>query len=229
MNESITSRVGRIISGSLNALVNSIEDSAPEIILEEALREVDSAIDQVRVELGQIAARKHLASTRLMETSSLHEELSSKIQVALAEGREDLAEAGIAHQLDIEAQIPVLEKSIAEAGEKEQELDGYIQALTAKKREMKEELQRLLTLKNVSAIPDHQSAANTGSDIAAKVAKAESAFERIIEKQTAYSNLNKSSADNAAKLAELDELNRNNRIKERLALLKSNSEDSGNV
>ncbi|MBN0985808.1 PspA/IM30 family protein [Amphritea pacifica] len=229
MNESITSRVGRIISGSLNALVNSIEDSAPEMILEEALREVDSAIDQVRVELGQIAARKHQASTRLMETSGLHEELSSKIQVALAEGREDLAEAGIAHQLDIEAQIPVLEKSISEAGEKEKELDGYIQALAAKKREMKEELQKLLALKNASAIPDHQSAENNGSDVAAKVAKAESAFERIIEKQTAYSNVNKNSAENAAKLAELDELNRTNRIKERLALLKSNSEDSGNV
>jgi len=229
MNESITSRVGRIISGSINALVNSIEDTAPEMILEEALREVDSAIDQVRVELGQITARKHLASTRLMETSGLHEELNGKIQVALAEGREDLAEAGIAHQLDIEAQIPVLEKSISDAGEKEKELDGYIQALTAKKREMKEELKRLIDLKNVSAIPDHQSADNNSSDIAAKVAKAESAFERVIEKQTAYSNINKSSADTAAKLAELDELNRNNRIKERLALLKSNSEDSGNV
>ncbi len=229
MNESITSRVGRIISGSINALVNSIEDTAPEMILEEALREVDSAIDQVRVELGQITARKHLASTRLMETSGLHEEFNGKIQVALAEGREDLAEAGIAHQLDIEAQIPVLEKSISDAGEKEKELDGYIQALTAKKREMKEELKRLIDLKNVSAIPDHQSADNNSSDIAAKVAKAESAFERVIEKQTAYSNINKSSADTAAKLAELDELNRNNRIKERLALLKSNSEDSGNV
>ena len=229
MNESITSRVGRIISGSINALVNSIEDTAPEMILEEALREVDSAIDQVRVELGQITARKHLASTRLMETSGLHEELNGKIQVALTEGREDLAEAGIAHQLDIEAQIPVLEKSISDAGEKEKELDGYIQALTAKKREMKEELKRLIDLKNVSAIPDHQSADNNNSDIAAKVAKAESAFERVIEKQTAYSNINKSSADTAAKLAELDELNRNNRIKERLALLKSNSEDSGNV
>lgn len=48
MKESITARVGRIISGSLNALIDAVEDSAPEWVMEQAIREIDGAIDEVR-------------------------------------------------------------------------------------------------------------------------------------------------------------------------------------
>ena len=51
-----------------------------------------------------VTARKHLASERLMEENRKHEDLSEKIEFALKESREELAEAAVARQLDIEAQ-----------------------------------------------------------------------------------------------------------------------------
>ncbi|GGK62081.1 PspA/IM30 family protein [Amphritea balenae] len=228
MNETLTGRVGRIISGSLNAVISAVENSAPEVVLEEALREVDSAIDQVRHELGQVGARKHMASSRLLEENNKHEELTGKIKVALEQNRVDLAEAGVAQQLDIEAQIPVLERAIAEAAEKEQELNGYIQALTAKKREMKTELKRLLDAQSNTAIPDHQTGQNSHSEIANKVEKAESAFNRLLESRTGYNGDTGPSHEQQIKLAELEELNHNNRIKERLAMIRATQEDSSN-
>ena len=45
MNESIANRVGRIVSGSLNALVDAVENAAPETVLKEAIREIDSAFN----------------------------------------------------------------------------------------------------------------------------------------------------------------------------------------
>ncbi|MCG8425869.1 MAG: PspA/IM30 family protein [Chromatiales bacterium] len=227
MNESLTGRVGRIISGSVNAVISAVENAAPDMIMEEAIREIDSAIDQVRQELGRTSATKHIANNRLMEENSKHEALSEQINTAVAEKREDLAEAGIAQQLDIEAQIPVLERAIGEAAEKEKELEGYIQALQAKKREMKTELKRFLeTQQEADAVAagDPQS---SGSTVAEKVAKAESAFDRVLEKQTGLdSNSHSADATTAAKLAELEELSRQNRIKERLAALKAESQEA---
>lgn len=221
MKESLTGRVGRIISGSINAVVSAVENAAPEVVMEETIREIDAAIDEVRTELGRQVAAKHLANNRLMEENRAHDELAEQIAAAVAQGRDDLAEAGIARQLDIEAQIPVLERAIAETGDKERELEGYVQALLAKKREMREELKRLASVREESAAVAAGDAAS-GSTVASRVAKAEAAFDRIMEKQTGLAG-GKGTPDaaSAAKLAELEELTRQNRIKERLAAVKA--------
>ena len=140
MTERLTNRVGRIISGSMNAIVNAVEDAAPTVVMEQAIREIDKAVDEVRSELGKVIASKHLANKRLSEKNTCHEVLSERIEVALTNERDDLAEAAVSKQLDIEAQIPILEHTITECGENERELEGYITALQAKKREMKDEL-----------------------------------------------------------------------------------------
>lgn len=223
MKESLTGRVGRIITGSANALVSAVENAAPELVLEETIREIDGAIDEVRTELGRQVAAKHLANTRLMEENRKHDELSEQLAAAVAAGRDDLAEAGIARQLDIEAQIPVLERAIVDAGEKERELEGYVQALQGKKREMRDELKRLVAARAESDAVAAGSASGGGS-VANRVSKAEAAFDRIMEKQSGLPGAASTpDAQSAAKLAELEELTRNNRIKERLAALKSGS------
>jgi len=223
MKESLTGRVGRIISGSANALVSAVENAAPEMVMEEIIREIDGAIDEVRTELGRQVAAKHLANTRLMEENRKHEELSEQITTAVAQGRDDLAEAGIARQLDIEAQIPVLERAIIEAGDKEHELEGYVQALLGKKREMREELKRLATVRAESSAVAAGGSSGGGS-VANRVSKAEAAFDRIMERQSGLPGGSATGdAQSAAKLVELEELTRNNRIKERLAVIKSDS------
>lgn len=223
MKESITGRVSRIISGSLNALVDAVENTAPETVMEQAIREIDGAIDEVRSELGRILSNKHLANTRLMEESRKHEELSEKIELAISEKRDELAEAAIAKQLDIEAQIPILETAIADNQQEEQELERYIVALQAKQREMHEELRQFRASRQNSV----GGAENSGTDksqanTTRTVEKAGAAFDRIMEANTGFpGSSNMSDRENMARLAELEELARNNRIKERLAAIKS--------
>ncbi|WP_321530728.1 PspA/IM30 family protein [uncultured Desulfuromonas sp.] len=222
MKESITGRVGRIVSSSMNALMDAIENVAPEMVMEEAIREVDGALDDVRAELGKTLAHKHLAEQRLAESRKNHADLSEKIQLAVTERRDDLAEAAIAQQMDIEAQLPVLEKSVAEAAAQEKELNGFVSALQAKRREMKEELQRFITAENAkgSLAPNAPQGGSTQTRYADKAARAGSAFERIMEKNTGLPGQSVST-NTAAKLAELEELSRKNRIKERLAAVKA--------
>ena len=225
MKENITTRVARLISGGLNAFLDKVENTAPETVMEEAIREIDSAIDEVRKELGRTVANKHLANTRLADENEKHEKLGEQIELAVKESRDDLAEAAIAKQLDIEAQIPILESTIAEAGSTEKELEGYISALRARKREMSEELSQYRASRQqastANAPPDASTAAGGSDDIESKVHQAESAFDRVMSRATGVSGSMVSERGDAAKLAELDDMARQNRVNERLAQVKN--------
>ncbi|CCK79110.1 PspA/IM30 family protein [Desulfobacula toluolica] len=222
MKEKLISRVGRIISGSVHSLIDSLENSAPETVLSESIREIESAIDDVQNELGLIVAKKHLATSKLMEENKKHEDLSEKTKIAIKENRDDLAEAAIARQLDIEAQIPILETTVDDCKTQEKELENYIHALQAKKREMKEELiQFRKTIKEAAKTSGSGGSSETPERVESKIAKAESAFERVIEKATGIPGSNGiSERKSAAQLAELEEIARKNKIRERLSKIK---------
>lgn len=192
MKEAIATRVGRLIVGSVNALIDAVEGAAPDVVLQQSLRDIDRTVDELRGELGQVVATRHLASRRLLDENRRHEDLGEQVELALAQAREDLAEAAIARQFDIEAQLPVLEASIADCVARQKELEGFVAALAARRREVEEELDLARTAR--------------GNRVAGGVAPPP--------------RTSASSAD-AGRLAELEALARNNRIRERLATLKS--------
>ena len=217
MSETLARRVGRLVSGGFHAMVDAAENLAPEAVMNESVREIERAVDEVRAELGRVLAQKHLATKKMADESNRHETLSDSLQAAVDAGRDDLAEAGIAEQMDIEARLPVLENTIADCAAQEKELEGFIAALQAKKREMQQELQQWRVAQQNSG----SSNAAGGSDlnrIARDVEKSGNAFDRIMGKQNAV--YNSSDAAQLAKLKELEDLSRNNRIAERLAALK---------
>lgn len=221
MSESLTSRVGRIIAGSFHAIVDAVENAAPENVMEQAVREIESAIADVRADLGTVEAQRHLTAKRLAEDSSRHEQLAEQAALALDQGREDLASVAIERQIDIEAQIPVLEARLAELAEDKTRLEGYVTALLAKKREMREALADI----RKAAEPRTAGATATGaasSDSAqARAERATDAFDRIFQRQTGLAGNAGTAGKSAAQLAELEELTRRNRVQERLAQLKA--------
>ncbi len=234
MYDKLRGRVGRIISAGVSSIIGAIEGLSPEAIMEEAIQEVDEAAQEVRDELDRVLAAKHMAKKRLDEKNARHSVLDTQIATAVAEGRDDLAEAGIASQLDIEAQLPVLGETVGELEAKEKELHSFTSALAARKREMREELARLRSAKAAApsesaraGAPAKPGAAPLPGDIAAagrKANQASSAFERIMAKESGLPSSAPSLSDQA-KLAELDKLSRDNRIKERLAAVKAARKD----
>lgn len=220
MGESLAKRVGRIISGGLVAIGDAIDGTAPELVMEGAIKEIDDALDDARTELGRIIAARHLAGKRLTEKNSRHEELAEKIEIALNHKREDLAEVAVAQQLDIEAQIPILTQTITENTEKE--LSGYVTALMAKKREMRETLDNI-RLSHTSPIVG-TAAAPAESARERKVEKSSEAFNRILTQyggQQSHAS-ERIDIDEARRMQELERLTRQNRVNERLAVIKAN-------
>lgn len=226
MADGIGAKVGRIVSGTVNMLVESMEHSAPEMVMEEAIGEIDGAIEEVRADLGREIARKHVATDRLTDENRKQQELASKIELAVKERRDDLAEAAVAQQLDVEAQIPILENIITECSHREKELAGYISALQAKKREMRDDLRSLrdARVKASTVQPSGASNPNTPSQdrIQVIVERAESTFDRVLEKTTGVPGSGTTpDRKTATQMVELDDLARKHRIQERLAAAKS--------
>ncbi len=221
MSASPATLVKRLVSGSANMIVTAVESLAPEMVMEEAVREVDSAIDDVRTELGQVMTRQYHATRRLAGENKKHEELSVSIKVALNEGRDDLAEAGVERLLDIEAQIPVLESAIGETREAQIELEGYVAALRGRKAEMKEELREFrASQKEAAASGGGDGSGPQGSDTERRVEKASEAFDRAMEIGGGIGGGDAPDRKSAAANAELEQLARKNRVNERLARFK---------
>ncbi len=229
MSEGLVSRVRRLVAGGINDLVESIETGSPETVMRESIREVEKAADDVRDELGRTIAKRHHTNKRLMETAAKHEELASKAAFAIDQGRDDLAEAAIARQLDMEAQIPVLEATLKELTDEQSELEGYISALLARKREMEAELKSLLdsqvTAASAVSVAGQPKPAEVAGLAAAKRADgADRAFNRVLQSVSGVAASTRSDPDTAPKLAELEKVARDHRIQERLAALKASAE-----
>ena len=219
MTDTIASRVTRVIGSSVHALLDAVENAAPEAAMAQAIREVEAAIVEVRAELGRVEAVKHLATSSLNKLNTQNEGLAGQIEIAVAKGDEVLARAGIAKQVDIEDQIPVLQRSLRDAMDRSKELEGYIAALSAKKREMEQALRDFTAACAASTSspgPNLSSGTTQG-----KVERAGSAFDRVLARQTGITGATSALNPDASRLHELQELARTHRIDERLAALKA--------
>lgn len=220
MADSIKTRVGRVIASGVHSLIDRFEDQAPEAIMEQTIREADSVIEDVRHELGLVSSNRHLAQQQHANLNGQHEKLAGQIDEALAQNREDLAQVAIARQLDIEAQLPVLETTLAEYARQESELQSFTAALLAKKREMNDAL--IEFRRSRAAVESSVQANGIGSSAEQRMDNVSGNFDRVYARQTGLSSgAQASSLHQAAKLRELDELVRANKIAERMAQIKA--------
>jgi len=233
MSDTIAARVTRVIGGSVHALLDAMENAAPEATMAQAIREVDQAVNEVRSELGRVEAVKHLAASSLNKLNTQKETLGEQIDIAMGKGDETLARAGIARQLDIDDQLPVLQHSLQEAVGRGKELEGYIAALLAKKREMESALRDFIAAQ-ASASASGSAGTSNGKtpgrpqDAAqAKVDRAASAFDRVMARETGLAGTTSGVNADAAKLSELQDMARTHRIDERLAALKAAQTNRG--
>ncbi|MDY0872768.1 PspA/IM30 family protein [Dongia rigui] len=212
--ENALSRIGRVISGMTHAAISAAEQSNPQAVMEQAVREIDSAADEVRVELGKALAEQHRVDARRKELLRERDELDEKLKLAVAQGRDDLAESGIARQLDIEAQAAVLDRLLDDVADRIAQLNQSLDAVNASRREAEERLKEMLKSQQATA---HETAASAGGKIsvARKVERAEAVISRVsgVPGGPAY--------EQAKAIDELNRLARQQAIQDRLAQLKS--------
>ncbi|AEG00810.1 PspA/IM30 family protein [Methylomonas methanica] len=214
MTETLAARVTRLIVGGAHTLIEKAENLSPEAVMAQSVREIDQIIAEVRLDFGKSEAAKHLTQSQMAKLNAEHEQLNGQIEVAVAQGRDDLATAAIGRQTDIEDYLPVLQKSLDEQSERAAEFENYLLALQAKKRELTQ------LLDEYTAAPTAVGAVDN-PDRQTRVDDAQSAFDRALVRQGNIDDSGPGIYQDAAKLKELAELQRNQRIAERLAAIKT--------
>ena len=212
MSDKLLKRVTRLISGLAYDAVSAAEGATAIPVMEQAIRDIDEAIKDVRAEIGQNEAAKYNADRRIAALQGEHQELNERIAVALDEGRDELAETGVGRQLDIENQTALLQRTVADAEEETARLGDSINALQASRREAQQRIRELNA--TVPASEASGAAAPRGS-AATKAADAIEAARRLGEDLTGLPS--ETGRISHKDLDELAELHRQNAIRERLA------------
>lgn len=218
--ENALSRIGRVISGMTHAAISAAEQANPPAVLEQAIREIDGAADEVRRELGKAIAEQHRVEGRRKELNREREDLEEKIRLAVSQGRDELAESGIARQMDIEAQVGVLDRLLADVADRIAQLNQSLDAVKASRREAEARLQEMLAAERAATGKDgHGGAAANGNNAAMKVERAEAVIARVSGVPSGPGN------EQAAAIDELNRMARDHAIKERLARLKADKKN----
>jgi phage shock protein A len=212
--ESALKRIGRVIAGMANLAIDAAEGVNPEAVITQAIREIDAAADEVRTDLGKATAERHRLDARRQQLLREKAELDARVRLALQENRDDLAEAGIARQVDIEAQVGVLERMLAETDEKIAQHGQTIDAIAASRREAEQTRKEFRESQSEHHV-DGQASGNKPAGPMTKVARAQAAATRVTGVPASPVNTN------AQTLGELAELQRDREVKSRLARLKS--------
>jgi phage shock protein A len=214
MTETLVVRVKRIVSANISDVVDRLEKSQAEIVMKEAVREVDRAISDIRTEQGKALQRSKQASNQIESYTAKLADLNVKLDFAVSQNRDDLAKAAISRQVDFEAQVKVLTEAAADAEAEQLKLADYVVALDARKRDMESELKVIAQAKAEAeaAMPDVMKKDGP----IARADNAAEAFKRAMESANHLSGAKSASSEDSAKLAELDKLSHAEMIERRL-------------
>ena len=219
MADTMIARIRRIIAAHLEDAVDLRERAGGASVMREAIREVERIINEVRAEHSAAMVRQHQSARQARLFRDRLTDLDQKARFALAEGRKDLAEAAISRHIDFEAQVALLEEAGSEAKAEASQLDGSLAALQARKAQMEEDLAAVEAMQSAA---DGGRAPAPGPSIHAgrRVERAEGAFRRALSGLGCEVRPGSDDLQVPAKVAEIDTLQRQAMITERIAQLR---------
>jgi phage shock protein A len=208
--ETIPGRVSRLAAGLVATVIDGLERRAPEAVAEQAIREIDKALEELKSGLAAAVAEQKRYS---MQKDALVEErdgLDANIRLAISEGREDLARAGIGRQDDIDAQVESIDRLIADVELRISDSRSALNAANAARREASERVK--IARRANEKRPGIVASASTRPSPEEKIAAALGAVERLTDLPAGRPR--------DEDLAELESFGRKRRIDDRLAALR---------
>ena len=216
--ESIFVRVQRVLSSNVEVAVDAAERVSSGSLMREAVRQVERAEDETRSALEAARARRLQAERQQQSIRERIATLGEQARFALSKDRPDLAETAVARELDYEAQAKQLKAAGKDAAEEAQRLEECLAALKLRKAQMEKELAAFRAARREAPFPG--AAPSQAERAERKAAQAETLFERAMS-AAGNPGAGLMEPKEAAKLAEVDALQREAAIADRLAALKA--------
>jgi phage shock protein A len=218
MAESVFARIQNVLAAAADMTVSFAERASGTSLMREAIRQVARAEDEARERIERAETRRLQAQRRQQTLREQVETLAEQARYALGKERPDLAQAAVARQIDCEAQAGQALTVEQEAVDEAARLVGSVTALRTRKLQMQKELAAFEAAQGEAS----NSAASVRGPIERKVSRAEALFERAMA-ASGGANLGLIPAGDAARLAEVEALRREDEIAARLAALRGAS------
>ena len=216
--ESIFARVRRLLSAGIEDSVDAMERANNDGVMREAIRDVDRTIDAVRADQERAMTRRLQAARQSEMIARKLEELTAKARFAVEGGRDDLAEGALKRQVELEQQTGSLDNVQALAREEEARLEESLAALRARKAQMQEAL-AAFDIARVDASMGGDGGFSSARNVERKVEQAEAAFDRAMTGAGGV-GFSRGDAEAINRVAEIDTLQKNATVAQRLAALK---------
>jgi phage shock protein A len=217
MSDSIFVRVQRVVTGGVGSALDAAERLSGTGVMRQAIRDMDSAMEKAHLEGEGARTRRLQAAHRLQECRKQLATLKEQARFALGKDRLDLAEAAIARQIDVESQIASLTRAETEAATAERKLEESAAELKLRRGQMYDELRGFEAAQRAGSNGD-DAPGSPDARLQRRAERAQEAFERAMESAGGLSG-GRASPEAAAKVAELEALQREAAIAERLAAL----------
>lgn len=218
----VSSRIARVISGTVHSSIKRLEDQAPEIVLEENVREMRVARRSAKDDLGRILVDRHNALKNIRRCTNANMELEAKLETAIRSHRDDLAKAALGRQIDLNVQTNALNSVYEEADKMAVELRNEIALLDSTIREREEQLRDFKIGQEVRD-PTHVYADGEPKPqpdhYVRLFEEADESFQQILERNTGLKKLPVDLATEAA-IQDLEDLAREEEINKRLKKIK---------
>jgi phage shock protein A len=218
--ESLFSRAGRLLAGIAVEAIERAEGNNKQAVVKEAIREIEAAEQEARDDLARERAQEWRLKARQGEIAKEMETLNAQIATAVTGGRDDLARAGIARQMDLEAQFEVVGKALEESEDKIETVLTTLRAIMSGLQDAEARLAELKKSEEQEAAPKSGGGKRAAghATAASKSARAERAIARTVGVPASMAP--------SKDIDELSKLHRDKEIAERLAKLKSETSGS---
>jgi phage shock protein A len=134
----IFDRLSRLIRANVNDMIDSAED--PEKVLNQILRDMESAVPQARGQVQEMIAQEKLIEADRNEAQKLALEWANKAQRAVAAGKDDLAREALRRKRDNDQnaqlyteQLVTQEQVVAKLKDQLRQLEAKCQATLSKR------------------------------------------------------------------------------------------------
>ena len=131
----LIARISRLFTADIHGILDSLED--PEVILKQAVREMESEIEQSTVRLKDLNKQQEQYLSAGARHHTKLEQLDQQLDLAFADNNEHLSKSLISKKLNFKQQLELIESQ-------RQAIDDEKSEMTTKIEEHKEKLKSIL-------------------------------------------------------------------------------------
>jgi phage shock protein A len=219
MPDSVFVRVERIVRTSADRALELAERASGIVLVREAARELEQAEERLRADRQTADRKARRAAEAQKEIRAKLIELTDHARYALGKGREDLARAAVARQVELEKETGDWETIAAEAKIEAKCIDEALAQVATRRKQIQAELAALEREQSASA-PARGGKDGVQDRVAKAIDKADRMFERAMSERSPIAE----PAESARAMADIAAMRKDDAIEERLAALKASAQ-----